>query len=518
MSRISPLFSVCRFPDAIVYQRPEADHGVKLKKPRRIASRGFWWSTIRRWCGSTAATCSRGPGSRSSRPSTASKPWRRCWRSPSIWSSSTSTCRGWTAFRFCARCGAARRTSATLPALVITTEAGQQDIDDARAAGANFYLVKPVSEADLLRHAARAHGGRRMNALHEQFITEARELVQQATDDLDRGGTRRALAGADRSRVSRLPYAQGLGRRRRAAGDGADAACRRRPAGGDPGRARRRRPRRRRSGAWPASIRSRTGWMISRPTRPCRPTPAKIARAMAERLRALAARQREQAGSRIGAGRKPAAGALPEWAYRLIESRSATISRAPRETAPALLAISYEPRRRLFLQRRRPARVDAACPGPAGVSDRAARSLARRLPSWTLMPAICACAASRREISAELAAIFRLVPDQVRIVEVPAQALRPEQAERPRRRYGRLIRSVLDEQCQMLRGRRAARTGLPAASVRPPAVPPTRCVIGQRGSGQNGSSARRGCPRSIATKPCFLSALDDVALASLRAG
>lgn len=43
---------------------------------------------------------------------------------------------------------------ATLPALVITTEAGQQDRQDARAAGANFYLIKPVSEADLLRHAA----------------------------------------------------------------------------------------------------------------------------------------------------------------------------------------------------------------------------------------------------------------------------------------------------------------------------------------------------------------------------
>jgi chemotaxis protein methyltransferase CheR len=27
MSRISPLFRVCRFPDAIVYQKPEADHG-----------------------------------------------------------------------------------------------------------------------------------------------------------------------------------------------------------------------------------------------------------------------------------------------------------------------------------------------------------------------------------------------------------------------------------------------------------------------------------------------------------
>jgi two-component system chemotaxis response regulator CheY len=43
---------------------------------------------------------------------------------------------------------------ATLPALMITTEAGEQDIADARSAGANFYLVKPVSEADLLRHAA----------------------------------------------------------------------------------------------------------------------------------------------------------------------------------------------------------------------------------------------------------------------------------------------------------------------------------------------------------------------------
>ena len=42
---------------------------------------------------------------------------------------------------------------ATLPALVITTEAGQQDRKDARAAGANFYLVKPVAEAELVRHA-----------------------------------------------------------------------------------------------------------------------------------------------------------------------------------------------------------------------------------------------------------------------------------------------------------------------------------------------------------------------------
>ncbi|HEY0328435.1 MAG TPA: response regulator [Rhodopseudomonas sp.] len=49
--------------------------------------------------------------------------------------------------------GSAAET-ASVPALMISTEAGQQDRDEARAAGANFYLVKPVSEADLLRHVA----------------------------------------------------------------------------------------------------------------------------------------------------------------------------------------------------------------------------------------------------------------------------------------------------------------------------------------------------------------------------
>ena len=42
---------------------------------------------------------------------------------------------------------------ASLPALMISTEAEVQDVAAARAAGANFYLVKPVSEAELVRHA-----------------------------------------------------------------------------------------------------------------------------------------------------------------------------------------------------------------------------------------------------------------------------------------------------------------------------------------------------------------------------
>ena len=43
---------------------------------------------------------------------------------------------------------------AATPALVISTEAGPQDRDAARAAGGNFYLVKPVSQEMLADYAA----------------------------------------------------------------------------------------------------------------------------------------------------------------------------------------------------------------------------------------------------------------------------------------------------------------------------------------------------------------------------
>ena len=41
---------------------------------------------------------------------------------------------------------------AMLPALMISTESGEQDMAEARVVGANFYLVKPVAEAELVRH------------------------------------------------------------------------------------------------------------------------------------------------------------------------------------------------------------------------------------------------------------------------------------------------------------------------------------------------------------------------------
>ena len=48
---------------------------------------------------------------------------------------------------------------AGLPTLIISTESSEQDFEDARIAGANFYLVKPVSEANLIRHVAVLTGG-----------------------------------------------------------------------------------------------------------------------------------------------------------------------------------------------------------------------------------------------------------------------------------------------------------------------------------------------------------------------
>lgn len=61
-------------------------------------------------------------------------------------------------FSFLRALRASANEAASLPALVITTEAGQKDREDARAAGANYYLVKPVSEADLVRHVAALTG------------------------------------------------------------------------------------------------------------------------------------------------------------------------------------------------------------------------------------------------------------------------------------------------------------------------------------------------------------------------
>ena len=49
---------------------------------------------------------------------------------------------------------------AAIPALVSSTESGPQDMAAARAAGGNFYLVKPLKQETLLEYAALLSGGR----------------------------------------------------------------------------------------------------------------------------------------------------------------------------------------------------------------------------------------------------------------------------------------------------------------------------------------------------------------------
>ncbi|WP_395672725.1 response regulator [Inquilinus sp.] len=43
--------------------------------------------------------------------------------------------------------------NASIPALVTSTESGPQDLSATRSAGANFYLVKPISRETLVEHA-----------------------------------------------------------------------------------------------------------------------------------------------------------------------------------------------------------------------------------------------------------------------------------------------------------------------------------------------------------------------------
>ncbi|HLZ82172.1 MAG TPA: response regulator [Caulobacteraceae bacterium] len=43
---------------------------------------------------------------------------------------------------------------AAIPAVVVSTEAGPQDFDAARSAGANFYMVKPVPQDVLIEYVA----------------------------------------------------------------------------------------------------------------------------------------------------------------------------------------------------------------------------------------------------------------------------------------------------------------------------------------------------------------------------
>jgi two-component system chemotaxis response regulator CheY len=55
---------------------------------------------------------------------------------------------------FLAKLRAKEGPIASIPALITSTESGDQDFEAARAAGANFYLVKPIEREILVEFAA----------------------------------------------------------------------------------------------------------------------------------------------------------------------------------------------------------------------------------------------------------------------------------------------------------------------------------------------------------------------------
>ena len=264
---------------------------------------------------------------------------------------------------------------ATLPALMISTESETQDIAAASSRRRQFISGEAGGGSPAGSICLRSHRSCTVSALQEQFVTEARELISQATDDLvvlERDGasperidrvfrafhTLKGSAG-----VVELPAMSIMLH----AAEDLLAVVRQGTVGRSPGVI----------DAALACLDQASRWVDDFEASGALPARAgEDSRAMAERLRSFlpagAGRQPERAAE------KPAAGAeagLPEWAARLIAAeRDAIAGRMPKHPS-ALSAIFYEPIAGLLLQRRRPTAIDAAGAGPADVSHRTAPSL-----------------------------------------------------------------------------------------------------------------------------------------------
>ncbi len=290
-----------------------------------------------------------------------------------------------------------------------------------------------------------------MNDLHEQFVAEARELIQQATDDLivlEREGF--AIERIDRvfrafhtlkgsAGVVELPAmsltlhaAEDLlaaihGGRMAATSDVIDLAL--------------------------ACLDQVSRWVDHFDAERSLPSHAgEDARSMAAQLRALLSEssrkeQRPSAGQRsaIAAG-----GQLSEWVAGWIASQHAKVSSWMREHPAGLFAVSYEPHAGCFFDGADPLQLMRQVPNLLAfhIEPREAwPQLADLDPFACNLRLHCLSAGDR----AELANIFRLVPDQVRIVEVPLEALQLKPRMQGDEGTASLVRAVIEEQRQMLR-------------------------------------------------------------------
>ena len=356
---------------------------------------------------------------------------------------------------------------ATLPAL--------DDFDRIRSAG---YRGSQSGRCEFLSREAGggsrtgsaclcSHGSHAVSALQEQFVTEARELIRQATDNLialERDGTSpervdsvfrafHTLKGS--AGVVELPAMSIM---LHAAEDLLDSV---------------------RHGTLGASaeivdaalvcLDQVSRWVDNFEAAGALPSRAgEDGRAMAERLRSLLpGRKGEQsvlpAPNPLKEGGQ---GPLPEWVSRLIAAeRDAMTSRMP-EGPMVATAISYEPFAGCFYNGDDPLQLMQQVPGLLAFHIEPREPF---VPLADIDP--YACNLRLRAISAanrdEIASIFRLVPDQIQIISIPPEAL-PAAEIHITPGDQSLVRKVIEAQCELLRvpGRTDGLAGCVGAAAR----------------------------------------------------
>lgn len=178
------------------------------------------------------------------------------------------------------------------------------------------------------------------------------------------------------------------------------------------------------------------------------PQAGEDSRAMAQRLRSFLPRSGDQpASSSSDPPEEKGQGSLPEWVSRLIAAeRDAIASRMP-EGPVAATAISYDPFAGCFYNGDDPVQLMRQVPGLLALQVEPREPFA---PLADIDP--YACNLRLRAISSgsgdEIAALFRLVPDQIEIVSIPPEALAA--ADRGSGNQP-LICKVIEAQCELLR-------------------------------------------------------------------
>ncbi len=147
--------------------------------------------------------------------------------------------------------------------------------------------------------------------------------------------------------------------------------------------------------------------------------------------------------SPAAAAAAPAGEALPEWAARLL-ARHRDIG-AP-AGATEWHAVAYEPHAGCFFDGDDPLQLLRRIPGLLALRVEGAQGPLAELDPFSCRLRFYAIAVAPRD---QLSAIFRQVPDQVRIITVPADAVRaPQEASAASRA---IVEMVIGEQCAMLR-------------------------------------------------------------------